>query len=443
MKQPKYELFDELNISQLLPFTLITCCFVLWGFTNDMTSALTSTFSRIFVINTTKGGIINGANSLGFLVMAIPAALVIQKYKFKTGVLVGLGIFAIGTFLFYPSKIIGTITPFLASYFIMACGMAFLQTSCVPMVYCMGSEESGIGRLNLAQTFNAIGALIGMFVVLHMQSTLNPFSIAKRESLAIDKFETVKIHDLFILIQPYITVGVILILLMVLVRLQPINILTDTTDRKKMSQRFVDIFKAKNYREAVLAEFFYVGAQVCCWAYIIQYGIHIFVIDGIIETEAEAIAQKYNIAAMVMFVIFRIFCTWLLKYVNSERLLSIMAITAFSFTLGAILFTNRSGLYCLIAVSACMSMMFPTINGIGLRGMSKNIKLASAGFTMAVFGGAVFPAIQAVIIESQISFMGLPSTNVSFIVPMLCFIVVAVFGHRAYVRQHITHEFLT
>ena len=442
MRKPKYELFGELDMTQLLSFSLITCCFVLWGFANDMTSAMTSTFSRVFNINTSGGGTINIANSLGYFIMGIPAAIFIQKYKFKTGVLAGLLLYAIGALLFIPSKASGILTPFLCSYFVMACGQAVLETSCIPMVYSMGSEESGIGRLNLAQTFNALGALIGMIVVYDVvQGGISPLSTTQRAVLPPAQFEIVKNHDLSVISQPYIFISAILILLMVLIRIQTIKLPNDVNDNENLRQRFFDILKVKNYREAVITEFFYVGAQVCCWAYIIQYGVRIFMIEGAGEADAEMISQKYNIMAMVMFAVFRLLCTWLLKYFNSEQLLSIMAIIAITFTIGVILFTDRNGLYCLIAVSGCMSLMFPTINGIGLRGMSKNVKLASAGFTMAVFGGAVFPVLQAIIIDSHITYLGLPATNLSFIVPLVCFIVVAIFGHKAYVRQHITHDY--
>ena len=441
MKKAKYELFGELDMKQLLSFSLITCCFVLWGFANDMTSAMTSIFSRVFNISTTGGGMINGANSLGYFVMGIPAAIFIQKYKFKTGVLAGLLLYAVGALLFIPSKAIGTLMPFLCSYFVMACGQAILETSCIPMVYSMGSEESGIGRLNLAQTFNALGAVIGMIVVYDVvQTGITEMSTTQRALASPAQFEIIKNHDLAVISEPYTFISAILILLMVLVRIQTIKLPNDVNDNEDLRERFFDILKVKNYREAVLAEFFYVGAQVCCWAYIIQYGVRIFMIEGIGEADAEMISQKYNIIAMVLFAIFRLICTFLLKYFNCEQLLSIMAIMATTLTMGVILFTNHNGLYCLIGVSACMSLMFPTINGIGLRGMNKNVKLASAGFTMAVFGGAIFPAVQAAIIDSHITYMGLPATNLSFIVPLLCFIVVAIFGHRAYVRQHITHE---
>ena len=425
----------------MYPFILITCCFVLWGFANDMTSAMTSIFARVFNISMSEGGLINVANSLGYLVMGIPAALFIQKYKFKTGVLAGLGIYAAGALLFLPSKALGSFAPFLFSYFVMAWGQAVLETSCIPMVYCMGNEESGIGRLNLAQTFNAIGAFIGMLVIHDVvQTGISSLSTVQRAALPPAQFDIIKNHDLSILIQPYVFVSTVLILLIVLIRIQTIKLPNDVTNNKSLRRQFTEVLKVKNYREAVIAEFFYVGAQVCCWAYIIQYGARIFMVEGATEAEAEMISQKYNIVAIGLFAVCRLICTWLMKYFSAERMLSIMAITALTCCFGVILFTSRNGLYCLIAISGCMSLMFPTINGIGLRGMSKNIKLASAGFTMAVFGGAVFPLLQAAIIDSHITFLGLPAANLSFIVPLLCFIVVAMFGHRAYVRQHITHE---
>ena len=442
MRHSKYDFFSELNVHQLLPFALITCCFVLWGFANDMTSAMTSSISRIFNIPASGGGLVNVANSLGYLIIAIPAAIFIQKYNFKTGVLTGLGIYAAGAILFLPLKAFGTLTPFLCAYFIMGWGQAILETSCIPMIYSMGSEESGIGRLNLAQTFNALGALIGMMVVYGVvQAGISPLSTAERAALPPTQFEIIKNHDISVLVQPYVFVSAVIILLMVLIYIQSIKLPHDTKSNQTLRQQFAAILKVKNYREAVITEFFYVGAQVCCWAYIIQYGVRIFMIEGVGQADAEMISQKYNIAAIGMFAAFRALCTYLLKFLNCERLLSIMAIIAFTFTIGVILFTNRNGLYCLIAVSACMSLMFPTINGIGLRGMGKHLKLASGGFTMSVFGGAVFPALQAAIIDSQVIFLGLPATNISFIVPMFCFIIVAIFGHKAYVRQHITHDY--
>ena len=198
-----------------------------------------------------------------------------------------------------------------------------------------------------------------------------------------------------------------------------------------------ELMKKKGYREGVLAQFFYVGAQVSCWTFIIQYGTRVFQLEGMTEKAAEITSQKYNIMAMVFFCVSRFVCTWLLKYISPGRLLAVLAILAGSLIGGVILFPDRNGIYCLVAVSACMSLMFPTIYGIALRGVAENVKFAGAGLIMAILGGSVFPPLQALIIDSKLSLMGLSSVNLSFVVPLVCFIVVAVYGHRSYVRQNI------
>ena len=438
MKYQKYDIFGELNSKQFLPFILIALCFALWGFSNDMAPIMANTFSKVFLMSTFEGSLVTMANHFGYFVMAIPAAIFIRRYNFKAGVLVGLGIYATGALLFLPAKFIGLFSPFLFAYFTMTCGLALLETCCNPMVYCMGSENTGIRRLNLAQAINAIGAVIGMFITRNVvQEGISPLSTEIRMRLPANQFEIVKNHDLTVLIQPYILISAIAIMLLVLIRLQRMKLQNDSKDTSNLRQEFSELLKNENYREAVIAQFFYVGAQVCCWAYIIQYGMRIFMSEGMVEKNAELLSQKYNIAAIIAFAAFRLICTWLLSYFRAGRLLAVMAITGGVLICGVMLFTDRNGLYCLIAASACMSLMFPTIYGMGLRGMGKNVKLASAGMTMAVSGGAIFPVIQAAIIDTHITLLGLSSVNLSFIVPLICFAIVALFGHRGFVRRHI------
>ena len=198
-----------------------------------------------------------------------------------------------------------------------------------------------------------------------------------------------------------------------------------------------DLWQQRNYREGVIAEFFYVGAQTACWTYIIPYGTHIFVAEGLTEQAAEVLAQKYNVIALVFFAASRFICTWLLRWFSPERMLSTMAILGISALIGVICFTDRNGLYCLVAVSICMALMFPTIYGLALRGIHSDIKIAGAGLIMAMLGGSFFPPIQSVIILSDVTILGVSCSNLSFIVPMLCLAVVVWYGHRAYVRHSI------
>ena len=160
------------------------------------------------------------------------------------------------------------------------------------------------------------------------------------------------------------------------------------------------------------------------------------------ERAAEILSQKYNIAALVFFCVSRFVCTWFLKYIQPGRLLMILAVIAACCVGGVIFFTDRNGLYCLVAVSAMMSLMFPTIYGIALRGVGDNVKVGGAGLIMSILGGSVFPPIQGLIIDMNWTVMGLPATNVSYVLSLICFCVVAAYGHRAYIRHNITHNYV-
>lgn len=431
------------GVSFLIPFILITSCFALWGFANDITGPMVKAFSKIFRMSVTEGALVQVAFYLGYFVMAFPAAMFIQKYSFKAGVLIGLSLYAGGALLFVPAQAIGLYFPFLFAYFVMTCGLSFLETSCNPYIYCMGSEETATQRLNLAQAFNPIGALAGMYVAMqYVQARMSPMDSAARFDLPEDQFNMIKDYDLNILIQPYIFIGAVIILLLVLIRLVSMPKAGDTRSEKSLRTAISELSHVKNYREGVVAQFFYIGAQVMCWTFIIQYGTRVFMAEGMDERAAEMLSQKYNIAAMVMFTCSRFICTWFLKYIQPGRLLSVLAVFGGVAVLGAILFTDRNGIYCLVAVSACMSLMFPTIYGIALRGLGDNVKFGGAGLIMSILGGSVFPPVQAAIIDSGVTFMGLPSTNLSFVIPLVCFVVITIYGHRAYVRHNITHNYV-
>ena len=425
------QILSKDGVSFLIPFILITCCFALWGFANDMTGPIVKAFSKIFRMSVTEGALVQVAFYLGYFVMAFPAALFIQRHSFKAGVVVGLTLFAIGALMFLPAKMIGLYFPFLLAYFILTCGLSFLETSCNPYIYCMGTEETATQRLNLAQSFNPIGALLGMWMAMtFVQARMSPMTTAERADLGEAQFNALKDHDLSMLIGPYLGLGIACIILLVLIIIKKMPKNGDTRANKGM-----ELMQVKNYREGVIAQFFYVGAQVTCWTFIIQYGTRVFMLEGMEEKAAEILSQKYNIMAMVFFCVSRFICTWFLKYIPAGRLLSVLAILAGVLVGGAILFPDRNGIYCLVGVSACMSLMFPTIYGIALHGVGENVKFAGAGLIMAILGGSVFPPLQALIIDAKFQFGGLSSTNISFIVPLICFVVVALYGHRSYIRQ--------
>jgi L-fucose:H+ symporter permease len=423
------------GVSYLVPFILITGCFALWGFANDITNPMVKAFSKIFRMSVTDGTLIQVAFYGGYFAMAFPAAMFIQRYSYKAGVLLGLGLYGLGAFLFYPAMLTGMYLPFLIAYFILTCGLSFLETSSNPYILTMGPESSATRRLNLAQSFNPMGSLMGMYVAMNfIQNRLDPMDTADRAVLPVEAFEAVRDADLQVLVKPYLAIGVVVVVMMALIAVVRMPDNGDRHKRDALLPTVKRIFSVAKYREGVIAQFFYVGVQIMCWTFIIQYGTRIFMEQGMAEKDAEILSQRYNIVAMLVFCVSRFICTFLLRYLRPGVLLRSLAIAAGVLTIGVIFFQNILGLYCLVGISACMSLMFPTIYGIALEGMGDDAKFGAAGLIMAILGGSVLPPVQAAIIDCGTIF-GFPSVNISFVVPLLCFIVVALYGFR---QSHIT-----
>ena len=419
----------------LLPFILVTLCFALWGFANDITNTMVKAFSKIFRMNVTEGALVQVAFYGGYFCMAFPAAIFIRKYSYTAGVLMGLGLYAAGALLFFPSKTIGLYGCFLVSYFIMTCGLSFLETSCNPYILSMGEPKTATRRLNLAQCFNPCGSIIGMFVAMNfIQAKLNPMSSDERALLGDAEFEALKQADLDVLISPYLAIGAVIVAMFLIILFTKMPKNGDQNHEISVMPTLRRIFALKRYREGVIAQFFYVGAQIMCWTFIIQYGTRVFMAEGMDEQAAEVLSQRFNIAAMVFFICSRFIATFLMRWLQPARLLAIFGILGMVFTLGVIAFQDRMGVYCLVCVSGCMSLMFPTIYGIALDGLGDDAKFGAAGLIMAILGGSVLPPLQAMIIDQGTVFGSFPATNASFILPFLCFIVVTVYGYRTIQR---------
>ena len=419
------------GVSYVLPFILITTCFALWGFANDITNPMVKAFSKIFRMSVTQGSLVQVAFYGGYFCMALPAAMFIRKFSYKAGVLVGLGLYALGALLFLPAKSVGVYGFFLIAYFIMTCGLSFLETSCNPYILSMGSEETSTRRLNFAQCFNPIGSLMGMYVAMNfIQARLHPASTAERALLDDAGFEAMKQADLNVLTGPYWVVGLVIIVMFVLILVARMPKNADQDHDMHIGPVLGHLLHRPRYWEGVIAQFFYVGVQIMCWTFIIQYGTRVFMAEGMDEQSAEVLSQTYNIIAMVLFVSCRFLCTWLMKYLQPSKLLTIFAIGGMIATAGVIFLQNRLGLYCLVAVSGFMSLMFPTIYGIALGGLGDDAKFGAAGLIMAILGGSVLPPLQAWIIDKgTVGF--LPAVNASFILPFICFIVVCLYGVRS------------
>ena len=430
----KESIISKDGVSYLVPFILVTSCFALWGFANDITNPMVKAFSKIFRMSVTDGALVQVAFYGGYFAMAFPAAMFIRKYSYKAGVLMGLGLYAVGALLFLPASWTGMYYPFLVAYFILTCGLSFLETSCNPYILTMGTEETATRRLNMAQCFNPMGSLCGMYVAMNfIQAKLNPASTDERALLSDAEFSAMRDSDLSVLIAPYLAIGAVIAIMFAVIWFTKMPKNGDQNHSINFLPTLKRIFSIDYYREGVIAQFFYVGVQIMCWTFIIQYGTRVFMNEGMAEQEAEVLSQTYNIVAMAIFVSSRFICTYFLKFINAGALLGLLAAVGACLTLGVIFIDGRPGLYCLVAISACMSLMFPTIYGIALQGLGDDAKFGAAGLIMAILGGSVLPPLQATIID-QHELLGMPAVNLSFVLPLICFLIIISYGYRTYKR---------
>ena len=219
MKNTNRSILHKDGVSYILPFILVTSCFALWGFANDITNPMVKAFSKIFRMSVTDGALVQVAFYGGYFAMAFPAAMFIRKYSYKAGILLGLGLYALGALLFFPAKMTGDYYPFLLAYFILTCGLSFLETSANPYILSMGTEETATRRLNLAQSFNPMGSLLGMYVAMNfIQARLNPMDTVERSQLSPAEFEVLKESDLSVLIAPYLIIGLVILAMLFVIR---------------------------------------------------------------------------------------------------------------------------------------------------------------------------------------------------------------------------------
>ena len=342
-------------------FIVITSLFALWGFANDITNPMVAAFQTVMEISAAKASLVQFAFYGGYATMAIPAALFIRKYSYKSSILLGLALYAIGAFLFIPAAAYQQFSFFCVSLYILTFGLAFLETTANPFILSLGSKETSTRRLNLSQAFNPMGSLSGM-AVASLVVLPNLLSDRRDEAgkiifgtLSEAEKADIRFHDLAVIRDPYVAIGLVVVTVFVIIALMkmPNTSSSQSGEKRKTSTTLSNLLQHQVYREGVVAQMFYVAAQIMVWTFIIQYADHL----GI----DKATAQNYNILAMSMFLCSRFISTFLMKYVNSRRLLSIFGICAAICTIGAILIEGMMGLYCVVAISIFMSLMFPTI----------------------------------------------------------------------------------
>ena len=444
-----------LTRDMVLPFILVAMLFPLWGFANDVTNPLVKAFKDIFLISNTQSSMVQFAFYLGYGIMAIPAAIFIRSYSYKSGILLGLGLYAVGASLFIPASIYQEFYFFLAALCVLTCGLALLEVTANPYILSMGHPDTATRRLNLAQAFNPIGSLTGMFIAssvilnqLQVEAFRNEQRLAHPEfndmlpsvvdghlTQALSDFavnepaahQAMQAADLVTVRGPYVAIAIIVTALFFVYLFSKLP-KTMSHDHpltvRELKDTFGRLVRNSCYVEGVIAQAFYVGAQIMVWTFVIHYGM-----TAIGLTAAEA--QGYNIVAMVIFLSSRFICTFLLGFIRPGRLLMLLASGGIVLTLGAIFLNGYAGLYSLIGISACMSLMFPTIYGIALKDMGDDASLASAGLIMAIVGGALMPPMQGALIDAGSIIGDIPSVKTSFLLPLVCFVVIAIFGFRA------------
>ena len=418
----------------LLPFILITSLFALWGFANDITNPMVAAFQTVMELSAAKASLVQFAFYGGYATMAIPAALFIRKFSYKKGILLGLALYAVGAFLFIPAAAYQKFSYFCLSLYILTFGLAFLETTASPFILSLGSKENATRRLNLAQSFNPLGSLCGMSVasLIVLPNLLSDQRDAAGNiifpTLSEAEKASIRLHDLAVIRDPYVAIGLVVLIMFIVIALVKMPNTTSATgeERNNVLQTLSNLWHNKVYREGVFAQIFYVAAQIMTWTFIIQYADNL----GI----NKATAQNYNIVAMILFLCGRFISTFLMKYVNGRKLLAIFGVCAGLCALGAVLIVGMPGLYCLVGISIFMSLMFPTIYGIALENVSlQDATLGAAFLVMAIVGGALMPPLQGLVIDCGTIF-GHPAVNVSYALPLFCFVVVTIYGIRSYRR---------
>lgn len=425
----------------LLPFILITSLFALWGFANSVTDPMVQAFKKVLELSNSQAAWVQMAFYGGYFCMALPAALFVRRFSYKVGVIIGLCLYAFGALLFYPAAVTEHFWFFCLALYILTFGLAFLETTANPYILAMGDQETATQRLNLAQAFNPVGLLLGLFVAQQfVLKKLQSDDITDFGALDMAKKTLIRTSDLMVIRNPYVILGLVILLVLVLILVNKMPEKREGNHKIGVWDTIGDLGKNKKYVLSVLAQVLYVGAQIMCWTYIYQYAEAI----GISSEDAA----NYQFVAFILFLVGRAIGTYMLRFMDAGKMLFLFALVALFCCFGTIFLFNVGGLYALLGVSLCMSAMFPTIYGIGLYGLDgDHAKIGAAGLVMAIVGGALMPKLQGMLIDlggvavNDLRILGVPEVNFSFILPLVCFVYITWFGwyvHRSKTKENIT-----
>lgn len=399
----------------LLPFILITSLFFLWGLANNMTDTLLAAFKKIMSMSDFQTSWIQLAFYGSYFCLALPAAIFIKKFTYKSGVLLGLGFFVLGSLLFYPASLSMKYGHFLVALFILAGGLSVLETASNPYIIAMGPVDTGTRRLNFAQSFNPIGSITGVILSkLFILSNLNHASLEERASMSVDELGRIQSAELNAVMGPYVGVAFLLILIWLAVYFTKMPKASDAGSSLDFMPTLKRLMKSRRYVWGVIAQFFYVGAQIAVWSFTIRY---VMLELGLNEDQAAT----YYLAALILFTISRFVFTGLMKFFAPKNLLFVSSLLAIASTLIVVFGGGLPAVIALVAISGFMSLMFPTIYGMAVRGLGNDTKIGGSGLIMAILGGAVLTAVQGQVSDAT------GSIHMAYLVPAACFVVIAVY----------------
>ena len=400
----------------VIPFLLVASLFLMWGIANNMNDTLLAAFKRIMSMSDLQTSLVQFAFYGAYFCFALPAALFIRRFSYKAGILLGLALYAAGTMLFYPAGNAASYGFFLFAIYIMASGCSILETTANPYILAMGPRESATRRLNIAQTFNPLGAIFGILLSRHfILSELNEAGAAERSGMTDEALQAIQAQELNAVSGTYLIIGAILVTLLIIIALVKMPALKDNSESLSIGETFARLAGNKPYRNGVIAQFFYVGVQTCVWSFTIRVVMA--------ETgERESSAAMIFLWSIIAFTLCRFLFTWLMRYVKPVRLLVIASVVGMAAVAGVMIFHGPAVSVALVTISAAMSLMFPTIYGIALENVEQDsAKIAASGLIMAILGGALITPVQAFVSDRF-------DIKTSFIVPLVCFIVILLYA---------------
>lgn len=404
----------------MLAFILVTSLFFMWAIAHNMNDILIKQFQKALDLSRGQSGFIQFAFYMGYFFMALPAGYVMKRFGYKNGILLGLLFYMTGALLFYPAAEVQSYLFFLFALFVIAAGLTFLETAANPYITVMGSPEKGPQRLNLAQSFNGLGAAIapllgGVFIFSGIE-----LSEAELNAMGTEAVNAYRATEAKAVQVPYLVIAAVVgfIALLIFVTKMPHIAAqgeTNLLEENHKGSKIRELFASRHLKFAVIAQFFYVGAQVCIWSYFIDYSIEVM------PGTAEKTAAYYLSLSLLFFMIGRFAGTFLMHFVSPTKLLTIYAVISIVLCLTAMLADGMMAVIALGLTSPCMSIMFPTIFALGIRGLGGNTEIGSSLIIMAIIGGAIFPPCMGFLADFT-------TMQLSVILPLICFLVVLLFA---------------